>query len=129
MKRLVLDLDNTLTTQSDEGAVDYENACPNIAVIEKVREYKSQGFTIVIATSRNMRTYNNSVGLINAKTLPIIINWLNKHEIPYDEIYVGKAWCGNDGFYVDDKAIRPDEFIKLPYEKIMQLIRVETSQK
>jgi len=65
-----------------------------------------------------MKTHNNSVGLINAKTLPIIIEWLNRHEIPYDEIHVGKPWCGSEGFYIDDKAIRPDEFLNLSYEEI-----------
>ena len=76
-------------------------------------------------TSRNMNSYNNNIGLINKNTLPIIINWLDENNIPYDEIYVGKPWCGHEGFYVDDKAIRPSEFINKTYEEIVELLRKE----
>nr|MBP7234731.1 capsular biosynthesis protein [Moraxella sp.] len=73
-------------------------------------------------TSRNMRTYQGNIGAINKNTLPIIIDWLGRHDIPYDELYVGKPWCGFEGFYVDDKAIRPDELVKLSYAEICQLL-------
>ncbi len=123
MKRLIMDLDDTLTLPRENGS-DYSDVMPRQDIVEKVRQYKAQGFVIVISTSRNMRTYNNSIGHINANTLPKIINWLTLHNIPYDEIYVGKAWCGTEGFYVDDKAIRPDEFAKLSYEEIQQLLKI-----
>jgi capsule biosynthesis phosphatase len=116
MKRLIIDLDNTLCT-TDNG--DYSNSSPVLDVVEKIRVYKSQGFEIVISTSRNMRTYEGCIGKINANTLPIIISWLDRHEVPYDEIYVGKPWCGNNGFYIDDRAVRPSEFVSLSYEEIL----------
>ena len=106
LKRLIFDLDDTLCTIQN---CDYANAQPITEVVEKLREYHRQGFTIVINTSRNMRTYQGNIGAINKNTLPIIIDWLGRHDIPYDELYVGKPWCGFEGFYVDDKAIRPDE--------------------
>ena len=98
------------------------NSSPIPAVVERLREYKAMGFEIVINTSRNMRTFSSSVGRINAVTLPIIIEWLERNHIPFDEIHVGKPWCGTDGFYVDDMAIRPDEFAKYSYEKILTLL-------
>ena len=119
MKRLIFDLDDTLCTTQNS---DYANAQPITEVIEKLRDYHRQGFTIVINTSRNMRTYQGNIGAINKNTLPIIIDWLRRHDIPYDELYVGKPWCGFEGFYVDDKAIRPDELVKLSYAEICQLI-------
>jgi len=122
MKRLVFDLDNTLTF---EGTGDYENVQPRMDIVEKLREYHAQGFEIIINTARNMRTYNNSVGKITANTLPIILKWLEKHDIPYDEIHVAKPWCGNDGFYIDDKAIRPSELRDLSYKQIQQLLAKE----
>ncbi|HBK1136692.1 TPA: capsular biosynthesis protein, partial [Escherichia coli] len=97
---------------------NYRNAKPNVELILKMKEYKKNGFEIIISTSRNMRTYNGNVGLITANTLPIIIEWLNENDVPFDEIYVGKPWCGYEGFYVDDRAIRPDEFIKLSINEI-----------
>jgi capsule biosynthesis phosphatase len=119
MKRLIFDLDDTLCTTQNG---DYANAQPITEVVEKLREYHRQGFTIIINTSRNMRTYQGNIGSINKNTLPIIIDWLARHDIPYDELYVGKPWCGFEGFYVDDKAIRPDELVKLSYAEICQLL-------
>nr|WP_144917260.1 capsular biosynthesis protein [Moraxella osloensis] len=119
MKRLIFDLDDTLCTTQNG---DYANAQPITEVVEKLREYHRQGFTIIINTSRNMRTYQGNIGTINKNTLPIILDWLVRHEIPYDELYVGKPWCGFEGFYVDDKAIRPDELVKLSYAEICQLL-------
>lgn len=119
MKRIIMDLDDTICTTTNG---DYINSEPVAAVIEKMREYKAQGFEIAINTSRNMRTYAGNTGKITANTLPIILDWLAEHNVPYDEIYVGKPWCGMDGFYVDDRAIRPDEFVNLSLVEIQQLI-------
>lgn len=121
MKRIILDLDDTISFTTN-GL--YADALPNYQLVEKIKHYKTQGFEIVINTSRNMRTYSGNLGKINANSLPLIISWLNKNSIPYDELYVGKPWCGNEGFYVDDKSIRPDEFIKLSYEEIVNLLGI-----
>lgn len=120
MKRLIFDIDDTICTTVDG---DYQNSIPIIPVIEKIRQYKREGFEICFSTSRNMRTYNGNSGKISAYTLPVIIEWLKKYDVPYDEIYVAKPWCGFEGFYVDDKAIRPDEFCNLSYEDICKLIK------
>lgn len=122
MRRLIMDLDNTISRTTNG---DYKNSEPIIEVINKLHEYKRKGFEIVISTSRNMRTYEGNVGKITANTLPIIIEWLDKHAVPYDEIYIGKPWCGTEGFYVDDKSIRPDEFINLTYDEINDLIAIK----
>ena len=103
MKRLVFDLDATLTL--DDPRVDYASKKPNEVVIERLKEYRSLGFQIVISTARNMRTYSNNIGKINANTLPTLIKWLEKNKVPFDEIYVGKPWCGTEGFHIDDKAV------------------------
>lgn len=119
MKRLIIDIDDTLSFTTNG---DYRNAQPCLEMIESIRKYKGLGFEIVFSTARNMRTYNGNTGKINANTLPIIIEWLNKHEIPYDEIYTGKPWCGFEGFYIDDKAVRPREFVEKTYEEIQELL-------
>ncbi|BDM62780.1 hypothetical protein NFHSH190041_02320 [Shewanella sp. NFH-SH190041] len=119
MKRLIVDLDGTLT-QAD--TTDYSQVSPRLDVIAKLQQYHDQGFEIVIATARNMRTFNGNVGKINIHTLPIITQWLDKHQVPYDEILVGKPWCGHEGFYIDDRAVRPAEFARLSQAEIEQLI-------
>lgn len=122
MKKLIVDLDGTLT-QAD--TCDYKNVKPYQDVIDKLHEYQNNGFEIVISTARNMRTFEGNIGKINIYTLPIIIEWLNKHNVPYDEIIVGKPWCGHDGFYIDDRAIRPSEFTSLSLNEINTLIKKE----
>ena len=100
MKNIVIDLDGTLTIDSD---VSYNDKPVNISVLQALKNYKKLGFKIIVFTARNMRTYQGNLGEINIHTLPGIINWLDKNEVPYDEVIVGKPWCGFEGFYVDDK--------------------------
>ncbi|MBB3957631.1 capsular biosynthesis protein [Novosphingobium sediminicola] len=120
MKRLVIDLDGTITI--DEPGKGYHEKTPNADVVMRLREYREAGFEIVIQTARNMRTHSNSVGKITAHTVPVILDWLKFHDIPYDELHVGKPWCGTEGFYVDDRAIRPDEFVSMSREQIAVLL-------
>lgn len=122
MKRLIVDLDGTITTANTS---DYRCVSPNLAVIERLREYQALGFSITISTARNMRTYEGNVGKINIHTLPIITEWLDKHQVPYDEILVGKPWCGQEGFYIDDRAVRPSEFARLSLEEVNALLEKE----
>ncbi|MFQ6372855.1 HAD-IIIC family phosphatase [Shewanella sp. YIC-542] len=122
MKRLIVDLDGTLT-QADHQ--DYSQVSPRKEIIAKLQQYKAAGFEIVIATARNMRTFDGNIGKINIHTLPVIIAWLEQHHVPYDEILVGKPWCGTEGFYIDDRAIRPSEFASLAPEAIAQLLANE----
>lgn len=125
MKRLIIDLDGTLTIDSRDA--DYPDKAPNREAIAKLRDYRTAGFEIVIHTSRNMRTYAGAVGKINVHTLPGIIDWLDRHDVPYDEVVVGKPWCGTEGFYVDDRSIRPSEFARLSHEEIKRLLDAETA--
>lgn len=122
MKKLIVDLDDTLSITIER---DYVNSKPIIPFVNVLKKYKSEGFEIIINTARNMRTHNGNLGKINKYTLPNIISWLNRHKIPYDEIYVGKPWCGFDGFYIDDQAIRPSEFIEKSYYEIKEMLNKE----
>ncbi len=120
MDSLVIDIDNTICKTHNS---DYKNSEPDLNVIAKIKEYKSIGFNIVLFTSRNMRTFEGNIGKINKTTIPILVEWLDKHDVPYDELVVGKPWCGHNGFYVDDKAIRPSEFLALSTKEIAQLLK------
>ncbi|EHH0747146.1 TPA: HAD-IIIC family phosphatase [Vibrio vulnificus] len=119
MKKIIVDLDGTITRANTNN---YKEVLPRLDVIEQLKNYQKKGFEIIISTARNMRTYDGNVGKINIHTLPTIIAWLDEHKIPYDEILVGKPWCGNQGFYIDDRAVRPSEFANLSYEEINELI-------
>ena len=117
---LVMDLDGTLcrVKKANEG---YEDLCPRADVLAKLMEYRANGFYIIIQTARNMQTFEGNVGRINAITAKSVFAWLDQYGIPYDEVHFGKPWAGRGGFYVDDKAIRPDEFVNLAYEEILRV--------
>ena len=44
-----------------------------------------------------------------------------KWEIPYDEILYGKPWPGHMGFYVDDRTVRPDEFLNCSVDELNEI--------
>jgi capsule biosynthesis phosphatase len=121
--RIVCDLDGTLTI--DDKTVDYPDKLPNLEVITSLQKYHLDGFEIVISTSRNMKTFDGNEGKISKETLPVILDWLEKHNVPFDEIYIAKPWCGDNGFYVDDRAIRPNEFLSLSYSEIKILLEID----
>ena len=120
MKKIIVDLDGTITF--DDKKKDYSEKEPNIKLINKLAQYQKKGFEIVIFTARNMNTHKEDIKKIKKNTLPIIEKWLEKNNVPYDRIIVGKPWCGFEGFYIDDKCIRPDEFINFSEEEIKKVI-------
>lgn len=123
-KCIVIDIDGTLCTKK-LPTESYSDVKPIDGVVDTLRSYREAGFYVILSTSRNMNTYDGNIGLINANTAKTLMAWLDKHQIPYDELHMGKPWAGKGGFYVDDKTIRPDEFRRLSYEEIMALIGVD----
>ncbi len=121
---IVLDLDGTLCEHKSPEA-SYEDLRPRPGMVEKLREYRARGFYIIVCTARNMRTYQGNVGLIMANTAKTVFQWLDRHQVPYDEVHFGKPWPGTNGFIVDDRAVRPDEFLRLSHEDILRLLADE----
>lgn len=116
----IFDIDGTLCPikRPDQS---YEELVPYPGMVEKIRKYKEQGAKIILFTSRNMNSYNGNLGLINKHTARILSEWLEKWDIPYDEIFYGKLWPGHKGFYVDDRTVRPDEFMKYDPEELEKI--------
>lgn len=114
---LVVDIDGTLCPIKGKEE-DYIDLVPYQNMVEHLREYHEGGAKIVLFTSRNMNSYGGSIGLINANTAKVMLAWLEKWDIPYDEIIYGKPWPGHRGFYVDDRAVRPDEFLNYSEEEL-----------
>lgn len=116
----ILDIDGTICPIKQKNET-YEELVPYPEMLEKIRYYKENGARIVLFTSRNMNSYQGNIGLINAHTAKVLLNWLDKWEIPYDEIIYGKPWPGHEGFYVDDRAVRPNEFLQYSPEELKQI--------
>lgn len=124
-KVLVLDIDGTLCPTKAPGA-DYADLVPDPDMLERLRWYRDVGYYVVLATSRNMQTYDGNIGKINANTVPVLVEWLRRHDVPHDELHVGKPWAGREGFYVDDRAIRPREFLTLSPAEVAELVQRDT---
>ncbi len=118
---IVFDIDGTLCEEMKPQQT-YLDLQPKAKMVAKLKEYKSKGFYIILSTSRNMRSHQGNIGRINATTAKILLEWLEIHDIPFDEIHYAKPWCGHNGFYVDDKSIRPDEFLNYSHEQIIKLL-------
>ncbi|MBP3460001.1 MAG: capsular biosynthesis protein [Lachnospiraceae bacterium] len=116
------DIDGTLCPIKKKEE-EYIDLVPYREMIDKLREYKEGGAKIVLFTSRNMNSYGGNIGLINANTAKVLLKWLEKWDIPYDEIIYGKPWPGHKGFYVDDRTVRPDEFLKYSVDELDEICK------
>ena len=116
----VFDIDGTICPirKKEEHYVDL---IPNHSIVDRIRKYHKEGAKIILYTSRNMNSYNGNIGLINTYTAPLLLKWLKKWNIPYDEIVYGKVWPGHYGFYVDDRTVRPDEFMKYSPDELLKI--------
>lgn len=121
-KVLVIDIDGTICPVKKENE-SYMDLLPYPEMVKKITEYKTRGFYIILNTARNMKTFQGNVGRINAVTLKNLFAWLDKHGIPYDEVHVAKPWAGKRGFYIDDRAVRPSEFLKYSEDEIINLLK------
>lgn len=118
----VVDIDGTLCPIKKKEE-KYEELVPYRSVLERLKDYRAMGAKIVLYTSRNMNSYDGNIGLINANTAKVLLKWLDQWEVPYDEILYGKPWPGHHGFYIDDRALRPDEFLRLSVEEMDEVCR------
>ena len=116
----VFDIDGTLCPIKSPKE-RYEDLKPYPEMVKRIQKYHRAGAKIVLFTSRNMNSYQGNIGMINAHTAPILLEWLKKWDIPYDEIIFGKPWPGHNGFYVDDRTVRPDEFLNKSPEEMLEL--------
>jgi len=112
MQTLVIDIDHTICTPNDAAKDTFEKygkATPIPEMIESIRRAKEKGFRIVLLTARRMETHKGDINKVIEDVGELTVNWLNDHGVPYDELMFGKP---SAVYYVDDKALRPDEFIE-----------------
>jgi capsule biosynthesis phosphatase len=96
--RFCFDIDNTLVImdgQYTKGILIEKN-------VNFLKMLKQQGHTIILYTARRMKTHDGNVGKVIADVGTKTIQFLEKNNIPFDEIYFGKPYAD---FYIDDKAI------------------------
>ena len=100
--RICLDLDGVICNLRKENET-YENLSPVEGAIAKIKSLKSEGHYIIIYTARRMKTHNANVAKVIADIGKTTLDWLERYNIPYDEIIFGKPWAD---IYIDDNAMR-----------------------
>lgn len=118
----IFDIDGTLCPLKRQGE-SYADLVPFKEMVDRLRYYHENGAKIILFTSRNMNTYKGDLKLIHEHTAPVLRDWLKKWDIPYDELIFGKPWPGHKGFYVDDRTVRPDEFLNKSIEELEEICR------
>jgi capsule biosynthesis phosphatase len=103
-KRIVLDFDDTLAFTSNR---DWENAEPNIDLIEKCNALYNAGWQIDIFTARGSISCRSRVEA-EEKYGEQIRTWLEKHHVKYHMLSFDKPLAA---YYIDDKGITPEDFI------------------
>src|SRR5574344_600605 len=110
---LVLDLDKTLCSKVKPNET-YADVLPNTDLIDIVNSLHNEGAEVYIESARNMLTQNHNESKVIKNIGLTTLEWLNNNNIDYDGIKFGKT-IGS--CYIDDKALRPKEFIKI-YESL-----------
>ncbi len=73
----VFDIDGTICPIKKKEE-HYEDLVPYKEIVEKIREYREKGAKITLYTSRNMNSYQGNIGLINARTAKVLLQWLDR---------------------------------------------------
>lgn len=100
--RICVDLDGTIA-KNKVGEQTYADVEPIDDAVETLQELRDEGFYIIIHTARNMGTYKNNLGKVIAMQAKVVLDWLEKYNVPYDELLFGKP---NVDYFIDDKGIR-----------------------
>lgn len=109
MKRnsIVIDVDDTILTTFNR---DYVNSTPHQDVINIINRLHRNGWHVTLYTARGQLSMNGDLEKIETEVRPILEEWLEKHDVRYDVLLMGKPYANT--YYVDDKALRPDEFVE-----------------
>ncbi|MEM9761933.1 MAG: capsular biosynthesis protein [Pseudomonadota bacterium] len=121
---LVVDIDGTLCPEKPTG-VDYADLPVEPRMRDRLNDLRAQGWHIVLHTARGMRSNGGNVGAVAARVLPTLIAWLDRHGVGYDEIVIAKPWAGRCGYYIDDRAVRPREFLDCSLGELDDRIRAD----
>lgn len=104
----LVDLDGTLSR--DLSGVPYPQRPAHDDVVAAVKRVAERGERVVVFTARGMRTHGGDREAVERHVRPDVEAWLQRQGVPYHDVITGKPWCGPAGFYVDDRALHPEEF-------------------
>lgn len=117
--RIVIDLDGTICTLKQAGETYAEvKIKPGAAAF--IKQLRSRGHYVIIQTARNMATCESNLGKVMKNVGKVTLEWLEKNDVEYDEIYFGKP---NAHLYIDDRAMRFEHWENMSISGLEQLAR------
>lgn len=102
MKVLCVDVDGVLANNEDL-TVDYYDRKVYPQAVEFLKKAKAAGFYIKVQTARGMERFDNNVEAVKRCHHLDLRDWLDRNQVPYDEIHFGKVGAH---YYLDDNAVR-----------------------
>ncbi len=117
--RIVIDLDGTICTLKQKHET-YEDVEAKPGAVEFIKKLRAEGHYIIIQTARNMATCESNVGKVMKNVGKVTLEWLERNDIEYDEIYFGKP---NANLYIDDRAFRFEDWKNMSTEQLETLAR------
>tara|TARA_R110000744_G_scaffold145908_1_gene258626 strand:+ start:1195 stop:1545 length:351 start_codon:yes stop_codon:yes gene_type:complete len=106
---LVVDFDDTLCIHPHDDKSNIACGKPNYDLISEINRLFDKGFDIFIYTARGHFSADNRAGAEH-KYRNVIEVWLMEHSVSYTKLSFDKPYAV---YYIDDKAIRPDELYLL----------------
>lgn len=111
-KRLIVDYDDTISITTTR---DWENAEPIWPVINKMNSLYEKGWEVWIVTARGQLSCKGDWDKADKKYREGIIKWLDKHGVKFHELKFEKYLAS---YYIDDKALLPEDFVDLEFKDI-----------
>lgn len=100
--RIAIDIDGVIC-RLRTGSQTYADVAPLPGAVRKLKALKAAGHYLILASARHMRTCNGNPGLAMARQGKTLLDWLDRHKIPFDEIWLNKPHAD---VYIDDNAYR-----------------------
>lgn len=111
-KRVIVDFDDTIATTTTR---DWNTAIPHWDVINKMNNLYDKGWEVWIVTARGQLSCNGDWKKADKKYRAIIEEWLANHSVKYHELKFEKYLAS---YYIDDKAMLPEDFVDLEIREI-----------
>lgn len=101
MARICIDIDGVVAELKRPGQL-YSEVNPIPGAAGAIRRLRGGGHYVILQTARHMQTCEGNEGLVLRRVGLVTLQWLEDHDIEYDEIYFGKP---NADAYIDDRAV------------------------
>jgi len=119
--RIVIDLDGTICPIKQTGE-SYATLVPFPGAREQIQALRKAGNYVIIQTARNMATCDSNMGKVMKNVGKITLDWLEEHQIEYDELFFGKP---NGDIYIDDRAFRFQNWETVSEEALKKLAKAK----